>query len=265
VIPYVGLSALLVAGAVFAWCVRRVRLPEPLEAVKKLGSLAIDRDEMKALGKRLEALKIPVTPELFSAGRMVITVIPAISGLFLIFDRRMEGAFFLLATPMVRKLPDLFLNFMEKKRKEELLRDFPLLMDQVKIYARAAGYYHALKIVSRSFKGALGGELAVLSAEMELVGLIEAVNNLAARCGIPEIRDFARIMAVAETTGADISNILVNYSTMARQRQVSRIKRKIKIQPVLMSILPGVLLIIFILMFIIPMVTGIIQQINTIK
>ncbi|MFZ5650973.1 MAG: type II secretion system F family protein [Bacillota bacterium] len=264
-ISHAGLSALLVAGAVFAWCVRRVRLPELLEAVKKLGSLAIDRDEMKALGKRLEALKIPVTPELFSAGRMVITVLPAISGLFLIFDRRMEGAFLLLATPMVRRLPDLFLNFMEKKRKEELLRDFPLLMDQVKIYARAAGYYHAIKIVSRSFKGALGGELAVLSAEMELVGLIEAVNNFAARCGIPEIRDFARIMAVAETTGADISNILVNYSTMARQRQVSRIKRKIKIQPVLMSILPGVLLIIFILMFIIPMVTSIIQQINTIK
>ncbi|MFZ5651628.1 MAG: type II secretion system F family protein [Bacillota bacterium] len=264
-ISHAGLSALLVAVAVFAWCVRKVRLPELLEAVKKLGSLAIDRDEMKALGKRLKALRIPVTPELFSAGRMVITILTAVFGLFLVLDRQIEGVFFLLATPMVRKLPDLFLNFMEKKRKEELLRDFPLLVDQVKIYARAAGYYHALKIVSRSFKGAMGGELAVLSAEMELLGLIEAVNNFAARCGIPEIRDFARIMAVAETTGADISSILVNYSTMARQRQVSRIKRKIKIQPVLMSILPGVLLIIFILMFIIPMVTSIIQQINTIK
>ena len=264
-ISQAGLSALLVAWAVFAWCVRKVRLPEPLKAVEKLGSFGTAGEEMKALGKRLKALKIPVTPELFLAGRMIITILPAILGLFLILDRQMEGAFFLLATPMARKLPDLFLNFMEKKRKEELLRDFPLLVDQVKVYARAAGYYHALKIVFRSFRGALGGELAILSAEMELVGLIEAVNNFAAKCGIPEIRDFARIMAVAETTGADISSILVNYSATARQRQVSRIKRKIKIQPVLMSILPGVLLLIFILMFIIPMVTGIIQQINTIK
>jgi len=265
VISQAGLSALLMAGAVFAWCVRKVRLPEPLKAVEKLGSMATSGDELKDLGKRLQALKIPVTPGLFSAGRMVVTILPAIFGLFLIFERQIEGVFFLLATPMVRKLPDLFLNFMDKKRREELLRDFPLMVDQVKIYARAAGYYHALKIVSRSFKGALGRELAILSAEMELVGLIEAVNNFAARCGIPEIRDFARIMAVAETTGANISSILVNYSTMARQRKVSRIKRKIKIQPVLMSILPGVLLIIFILMFILPMVTSIIQQINNIK
>lgn len=264
-ISYAGLPALLVAMAVFAWCIRKVKLPKPLEAIETIGSYGVAKEDLKALDKRLEALKIPLSPELFSAIRIILTVLPVIMGLFLIFDRNMEGVFFLFATPMFRKLPELFLDFREKKRKEELLKNFPLMVDQVKIYAEAAGYYNALKIVSKSFKGALGRELAIMSAEIELLGIIEAVNNFAARCGIPEIKDFARIIAVNETTGADISSILVNYSNMARQKQVSKIKRKIKIQPILMSILPGVLLIIFIMMFIIPMVTNIIQQINTIK
>lgn len=262
---YMGLPALLAAMAVFAWCIRRVKLPRALEIVGKIGGYGRSKDDLKALGKRLEVLKIPLSPEIFSAGRIAVTALPVLLGLFLVFDRQLGGLFFLFATPMIKKLPGAFLNFMEKRRKEEILRDFPLMVDQVKIYAKAAGYYHALKIVSKSIKGALGRELAVLSAEMELMGLIEAVNNFAARCGISEISDFARIMVVEQTTGADISQILINYSNMSRQRQVSKIKRKIKLQPILMSILPGILLIIFILMFIIPMVTNIIEQINAIK
>lgn len=262
---YAGLPALLVAAAVFAWCIRKVRLPKLIDILEKVGRLGSSKDDLKTLDIRLEALRIPASAELFSAGRIVITVMPALMGLLLLFDRQVEGLFFLFAAPMVRKLPDLFLDLREKKRKEELLKDFPLMLDQVKIYARAAGYYHALKIVSRSLKGALGRELAVLSAEMELVGLIEAINNFAARCGMPEISDFARIIAVEQATGADVSRILENYSNMARQRQVSKIKRSIKIQPIIMSILPGALLVIFMLMFIIPMVTIIIDQLNAIK
>lgn len=259
-----GLPALLAASAVFAWCIRKVKLPKPLEAMEKLGSLA-SRDRLKALGKRLEALGVPVSPELFSAGRIILTALPAVLGLFLLLDKSPLGVFFLFAAPMIRKLPDLVLDVLEKKRREEIRKDFPLMVDQVKIYAGAAGYYSALKIVSRSFRGALGRELAVLSAEMEMVGLTEAINNFAARCGIPEIEDFARIIAIEQATGADIGPILANYSNMARQRQVSRIKRKIKIQPILMSVLPGTLLIIFMLMLIIPMVSNIIEQINAIK
>ncbi len=263
-ISYAGLSALLAASAVFAWCIRRVKLPGPLKAMEKLGGLA-SRDHLKALGKRLESLGVPVSPELFLAAKMILATLPVVLGLFLLLDRNPLGVFFLLAAPMHRKLPGLVLGVLEKKRKEEIRRDFPLMADQVKIYAKAAGYYNALKIVSKSFRGALGKELAVLSVEMEMVGLTEAMNNFAARCGIPEIEDFARIIVMEHVTGADISPILANYSSMARQRQVSSIKRKIKIQPVLMSVLPGALLIIFMLMFIIPMVTSITNQINAIK
>lgn len=262
---YAGLPAALVAMAVLAWCMRRVKLPEPLQIIEKLGSYSVSGEDMKTLGKRLEALNIPVSPELYAAAKTVITVILVLTGLFLLLDRHIQGVLLLFAAPMAGRLPELFLELREKKRKELMLRDFPLMVDQVRIYARAAGYFQALKIASYATKGVLGREMAVLSAELELTSFKEAMNNFAGRCGIPEIADFARILVVEQATGADIGDILLNCTKMARQRQVSKIKRKIKIQPILMSILPGVLLIMFVLMFIIPMVTNIITQLNAIK
>lgn len=265
-ISLAGLPALLVALAVFAWCAGKVRLPGLLEALEKLGSLGVSGEDLKAREKRLQSLGVPLSAELFSAGKLAFTLLPVLTGLLLLFDRHPAGVLIISATPLIRRSPEIFLGLMEKKRKEEILRDFPLMVDQVKIYARAAGYYNALKIMCKSLeKGTLGRELAVLSAEMELMGVIEAINNFAARCGIPEISDFARIIVVEQTTGADISRVLADYSGIARQRQVSGIKRRIKIQPILMSILPGTLLIIFMLMFIMPLVGGIIGQINAIR
>lgn len=262
---HMELPAVLVAMAVFAWCIRRVKLPKPLEAIEKLGSYLTSKEDLKTMGKRLEALKLPLSAEQFSAGRIVMTVLSAITGIFLIMNRQMEGFIFLFAAPMVRRLPLLLLTTLEKKRKEEIQRSFPLMVDQVRIYAKAVGYYHALKIAAQATRGAMGREMAVLSAEMELLGIMEALNNFADRCGVPEISDFARIIQVEQRTGADIREILLKYSMIARQKVTSNIKRKIKIQPILMSFLPGVLLILFMLMFIIPMVTGITDQLNSIK
>lgn len=262
---YGGLPAILVTMAVLAWCVKKVDLPEPLKLIERLGSGNSSPEELKTLGKRLEALNIPVSPELYAALKTVIAAVFIAVGLLLLLDRHIPGLLFLSVTPMVRRLPDIFLEFREKKRKELMLREFPLMVDQVRIYARAAGYFQALKTASYAVKGPLGREMAVMSAEMELTGFREAMDNLARRCGIPEVADFTRIMLVEQATGADISDALLNYTKMARQRQVSKIRRKIKMQPILMSILPGMLLMVFVLMFIIPMVTSIINQLNSIR
>jgi len=209
---YMELPAVLVAMAVFAWFLRRVKLPRPLEAIEKLGSYRISKENLRAMGKRLEALKLPVSAEQFSAGKIVLTMLPAMMGVFLLMDRQMEGFFFLFAAPMARKLPELFVNTLEKKRKEEIQRSFPLMVDQVRIYAKAVGVYHALKIVAQATRGVLGREMAMLSAEIELVGTQEALNNFADRCGVPEIEDFARIILMEQRTGADIRETLLNLS-----------------------------------------------------
>ncbi|MFZ5648129.1 MAG: type II secretion system F family protein [Bacillota bacterium] len=262
---YLELPALLAAVAVFAWCVRKADLPKPLKVLEKLGSYGTSRENLKAHGKKLEALKVPVSAEMFSAAKVVLTVLLFLLGAFLLSARLFEGIFFIFAIPMARKLPEIFLDKLEKKRKEEILRGLPLMIDQVRIYAKAAGYYGALKMVSRATKGALGKEMAVLAAEMEIIGLIEALNNFAARCGVSGAADFARIIQVEQRTGADIDGILLNYSKMARQRKVSHIKRKIKVEPLLMTVLPGILLVIFLMMFVVPLLNTIIDQLNAIN
>lgn len=256
--------AVLTGAAALAWCIRKVKFPKAIEIAEKTGRYGTSTEDLKSLGKRLEALRIPVSAELFAAGKKAVLLLFLFAGVSLAGGHR-GGVLFLLALPMTAKAPEMFLSFLEKRRKEAIQAAFPLVVEQVKVYAGAVGYYDAFKVVARSYKGVLGRELALLSAEMELVGLIAAVDNFARRCNVDEMKDFARIIAVEQSTGADISEILTNYSKVSRQRKASKIKRWIKIQPVLMSLLPGVLIVIFIMMFIIPMVGTIINQLNAIK
>ncbi|MCL5058571.1 MAG: type II secretion system F family protein [Actinobacteria bacterium] len=257
--------AVLTGAAALAWCLRRVKLPGALQVLEMAGRYGAPGEELKSLGKRLEALRIPLSAELATAGKRSGMLLIFFAGAVLLAGGQKGGALFLLALPMAAKAPEIALSFLEKRRKEAIQAAFPLVVEQVKVYAGAVGYYDAIKVVARSWHGVLGRELALLSAEMELVGLIEAVDNFARRCNVAEMKDFARIISVEQTTGADISEILSNYSKVSRQRKASKIKRWIKIQPVLMSLLPGVLIVIFIMMFIIPMVGTIINQLNAIK
>lgn len=257
--------AVLTGAAALAWCIRKVKFPKAIEIAEKTGRYGTSTEDLKSLGKRLEALRIPVSAELFAAGKKAVLLLFLFAGVSLLAGGHRGGVLFFLALPMTAKAPEMFLSFLEKRRKEAIQAAFPLVVEQIKVYAGAVGYYDAFKVVARSYKGVLGRELALLSAEMELGGLIEAVDNFARRCNVAEMKDFARIIAVEQSTGADISEILTNYSKVSRQRKASKIKRWIKIQPVLMSLLPGVLIVIFIMMFIIPMVGTIINQLNAIK
>lgn len=260
----IAVPALLSALAVLSWCLTKVKLPTWLEAVQRFANWSAGKDELSVLSNRLEALRVPISAELFVAFRATLTYLPIFLGFVLIIGGNTRGLILMVAALFMRRATPLILSLLEKRRKEALLRDFPIMLDQIKIYAKAAGYYQALKIVAKSLKGELGRELALLSAEMELLGTIKAINNFADRSGIPEFKDFARIMTVERTTGADISDTLLNYSNMVRQKQVSHIKRKIKLQPILMSFLPGVLIILLMMMFIVPLVANIVEQINAI-
>lgn len=256
--------AMLTALAVFAWCIRKLSFPTWIETAQKIGVWVTGKKNLAALNKRLEVLQIPITAELFIAIRTLVTFLPILIGFVLILCGHTGAVILFPAALLIKRVVSLFLTLLEKRRKEALLRDFPLLLEQLKIFAKTVGYYHAFKIAAKSIKGVLGKELALLSAEMEMLGLIKAINNFADRSCIPEFKDFARIIVVEESTGADISKTLLNYATMIRQKQLSRIKRKIKLQPIIMSILPGFLIVLLMIMFIVPLITNIVQQLSSI-
>lgn len=264
-ITVIEYPALLMGISVLAWCLRSVKFPKALAVMEKLGRYGTSKDELKSIGKRLEGQRVPVSAEAYAAGKKALVILFAVAGISLLAGGKNFGFLLFLSAPMAGKAPDLALDLKERKRKEEIRGAAPVLAEQIRVFGKAVGYYDALKVVAMSWQGVLGRELKLLSAEMEMDGAIEAINNFARRCNVDEIWDIARILTVEQGTGADIDEILSDYSRTSRKRKASKIKRLIKIQPVLMSLLPGALIVIFVMMFVVPMVGSIINQLNAIK
>ncbi|NTW06150.1 MAG: hypothetical protein HGA27_08560 [Peptococcaceae bacterium] len=256
--------AFIAAVAFFAWFIKEIPAISWMKFLNKASTWGSGKNELQVLASRLRILNLPLSPEIFVIIRYLLIILLLFIGLTLINAGHDWGSILLFLAVIMKRMTEVFLTYFESKRKEALLRDLPIMLDQIRIYSKATGYFQAIKIVARSIKGKLGKELEQMSIEMEFLGISKAVKRFADRCDIPEFRDFAQIITVEEATGADISNILFNYSTMIRQRQISLIKRKIKLQPIFMSILPGILIILLMLMFILPLVANILNQIEAI-
>lgn len=256
------LPAALTFLAALAWCLTRIEVPKPLEIFTWLGRKSASPEEIRRLNKRLEALKIPVSAEIFTAARTLLVLLLAVVGLITFFDRPLHGAGFLLITPLAWRMPVLLLDLREKKRREGLEKQFPFMLNQVRIYAKAADLNQALKIVPYALQGELGREMRKLSAELEMCPLPEALENFAHRCGFKEAEDFAHVILQGIRSGRNMDRILSNYSKMIHQRRVNKIKQWIKIQPIIMSLLPGAMLIIFILTWIIPLYSNIVLRLK---
>lgn len=260
------LPAVLLSMALMSLCAMalKIKIPQPLKVLLWLSKAGSSEEEIKSLDKRLKALNIPVTAEMYAAGRLVLTAIPLLTGGIFLLSNFFGGLLYIVMALLAWRLPNLFIQLIEKRRKEEMVSDFVLMVNQVRIYTKAAGIYQALKIVPYCIKGPLGKELKLLSAEMEMSPLAEALDSFAKRCGLKEVEDFAQIILIGIRTGADISQVLSNYAKVTQRQKIGRIKRWIKMQPVIMSILPAMMLMIFILMWIVPMYMNIIQRLKAI-
>lgn len=258
------LPSLLFSIALLAWLSNRVQYPSLLNTFHKLGNIGTTDEELKTLDKRLKALSSPLTAETFTAGRLVLTLVFMMTGGVLVLNNPARGFELLVLSVLAWRTPYRLLAALEKKRKEELRRDFALMVNQVRIFAKASDLYQALKIVPYAVKGKMGKELRLLSADLEMSSLSEALDNFAKRCGLKEAEDFSQIIQVGVRTGADVGLILGNYAKSTQKRRIGEIKRWIKIQPIIFSVLPAMLLTLFVLMWIVPMYMNIIDRLRSI-
>ncbi|WP_092475395.1 type II secretion system F family protein [Desulfotruncus arcticus] len=223
-------------------------------------------ESLKALDKRLRALNIPVSGEMFAALKTAVTTILLIAGAIILSSDLTIGAMLLIIAYLVWKMSYRLLELLEKRKRKELVNDFTFMVNQVRIYTKAADLYQAMKIVPYTIKGEMGRELRLLSADMEMSPLTEALDSFAKRCGIKEAEYFTQIVLLGIRMGADVNvdKVLSSYAKMLHQRRVGKIKRWIKLQPILITILPALLLWIFMLMFIVPFYTDIIGKMSNI-
>lgn len=159
-------------------------------------------------------------------------------------------------------IPGKWLNSLEKRRIEELDREFPLMVTLVRVYSKASDLYRALFIVKDAVERELNKQLNILAAEMAVYPINDALNNFAIRCNYMPISNFVSVVQYGITTGSDIDDILATFSQRTYGNRVNNIKRKIKAKPIIMTLIPAFMMAVFVLLLIVPMFTNIITKLN---
>lgn len=149
-------------------------------------------------------------------------------------------------------LPDILLGQRATKRRESLARGLPDAMDQLMITVESGlGFEAALARVAASGDGVIHGELRRTTQDVQIgVPRGEALDRLAQRTDLPELRQFVTAVRQAERYGLPIANVLRLQSAELREkrRQVAE-ERAMKIPvkvlfPLLFCILPALFIVV---------------------
>jgi len=159
--------------------------------------------------------------------------------------------------------PDRWLENLEKKRREDISREFPIMVTLVKVYAHASDLHQALDIVRGNIDGELKRQLTILRSEMAVYPLKEVMERFAYRCKNPLISNFVSVVLFGMQTGSNVDDILDTFAKRSYEIRVNDIKRKIKAQPIIMSVLPAIMMFSLILLFVFPMYADILDKLSS--
>lgn len=194
--------------------------------------------------------------------RTVITCVFGLLVLLCVVLQAKIGFLFLIAGIAAWKYLDFWFDQKEKQRQEDIEREFPLMVTLVRVYARASDLYQALMIVRDALQGEMRRQVEILAQELQVHSLQEALENFAARCRYPLLSNFVTVVLFGIKTGADVDEILASFARRAYEARVNTIKRKIKAQPIIISVLPAVLALSLLLLFVFPMYANIIAKLR---
>jgi pilus assembly protein TadC len=159
-------------------------------------------------------------------------------------------------------IPGKVLNYLEKKRIQELDREFPIMVALVRVFSKASDLYRALFVVRDAVTGELHKQLNILAQEMAVYPMAEVLNNFAVRCKYMPISNFVSVIQYGIITGSDIDDILASFSQRTYSNRVNKIRRKNKVKPIIMTLIPAFMMAVFVLLLIVPMFTNIITKLN---
>lgn len=249
-------AAGLVALAVLAWCLARM---SPRQLVRAVGRRAPKHD---VYARRIEEMGLKTDVDLLLGARLAGTGAGGVLALASLAVGSRLWLLFLVLAIVSWIWPDRWLASKEKQRIEDLEREFPLMVTLVRVYARASDLYQALVIVRGALRGEMRRQVDILARELQVCSLQEALENFAARSRYPLLSHFVTVVRFGITTGTNVDEILDGFSRRAYESRVNTIKRKIKAQPVIMSILPAVLAMSLLLLFVFPMYSNIIDRLR---
>jgi tight adherence protein C len=117
-------------------------------------------------------------------------------------------------------LPRIYLNYVARARTREVERGLPVALDLMTLGLSAGlTVLGALKRVAVELKNAypvLAYELEIVAQQAELRSLEHALQQLADRVRIPEVRNLALLLVQSERLGTDIGTALLEFSSSFR-------------------------------------------------
>jgi len=210
-----------------------------------------------------KSMGIELNAEFILGLRMVAVVLVVLLGIVIGSTLNWFTAFsFTAAAAGIYYSPVAWLNSREKERIKDLSKEFPLMVSLLRVYSRAGGLYKALKIVKNAVQGELRRQLDILVVELEIYPLQEALDRLSERCKYPPLTNLVSVLLMGINNGNDIDEILDKFAKGAYRVRVDEIKRKIKAQPIIQTLMPAILMFALLLIIVYPMFSNIITSLN---
>ena len=163
------------------------------------------------------------------------------------------------------RIPRSVLTSRSRRRKQELAAALPDVVDLLAVCSHAGlNISLSLKRVVQRAPGPLGKEIQRALEEMELgVPRAQALQNLAARNGVPEVESLVRVLLNSERFGTQIAASLETFSADVRgrlKRSAEEQARKAPVKilfPLVFLILPA-----FILLTVVPLLVSAFQSMD---
>jgi tight adherence protein C len=150
--------------------------------------------------------------------------------------------------------PDLWINGTIKKRKEQIKKEMPFVVDLLTLCIEAGLDFGGAmgKVVEKGSEGPLKQEFETVTQEIKLGSMRgDALRNMADRIQIKEISSFVSILITAEKMGSPIGDVLRAQSDVIRTERFNAAEEKggkaaTKVLiPMALFILPAVFIAIF--------------------
>lgn len=160
------------------------------------------------------------------------------------------------------KLADNYLNILQKKRQDEIAREFPLFVNMVRAFSKASDLYIAINTARQLLQGELRRQLDIMMQELQTYPIKDALHRMAERCNYAPMNSLVSVLISGIEVGSDIDEILGTFAKGVYNSKVNEAKRKVKSQPVIMSILPVLLGLFLLIVLVYPLFTDIIQKLS---